>query len=107
VGGVPTYEEKTIAELISKIPYEKTWVEIYWGGGSRTNIFEALFIIILGVSYESVGKLTLDADSAEWRKWDSELKFLSVEPFAGAGTSVVSLGGGRRRKTRRTRKRRN
>lgn len=104
-GGIPVYEEKTIAELISKIPYDNTWFEMRWGERSHINIFEALFIIVLGVSFESVGKLTLDAESAEWRKWDSELKFLSAGPFderaAGAGA-----GGTRSRRTRQAQRRR-
>jgi hypothetical protein len=112
VGGVPTYEEKTIAELISKIPYDDTWFTMrLWERSPLINIFEALFIMVLGVSFESVGKLTLDADSAVWRKWDSELKFLSAEPIdattaagAGAGAGLVSFGGARLRRTRRRRR---
>jgi hypothetical protein len=114
VGGVPTYEEKTIAELISNIPYAKTWFTMRWGEGLQINIFETLFMIVLGVPFESVGKLTLDVDSALWRKWDSELKFLSAEPFdattaaagagAGAAARPVSFGGARLRRTRRRRR---
>jgi hypothetical protein len=100
-GGIPVYEEMTIAELISKIPYENTWFEMRWGERSHINIFEALFIIVVGVSYESVGKLTLNAESAEWRKWGSELKFLSAEPFDERGAGA---GGTRSRRTLRRRR---
>jgi hypothetical protein len=119
--GIAVYEEKTIAELISKIPYKNTWFNMRWGEGSLVNIFEILFIIVLGVSYESIGKLKLNTESAEWRKWDRELKFTAVEPFverapavapdsalgtgtgAGAGAGPFAFGGTRMRRTRRAR----
>jgi hypothetical protein len=118
-GGLPVYEEKTIAELILKIPYERTSYEMRWGETSHITIFEALFILVLGTSFESVGKLKLNKESVEWHKWDRELKFLSVEPFvapvmassaagtgAGAGAGPLSFGGARSRLTRRWRSKR-
>lgn len=119
-GGIAVFEEKPVAELVSKIPYDRTSYQIRWGESSMIPILEALFILILGLSFEYVGKLTLDADSAEWRKWDRELQFLSAEPFvervvtapalgtgtgagasAGAGAIAVPFGGRRRTQRRR------
>jgi hypothetical protein len=60
-GGRPTYEGKTIAELISDIPYYRTWFTMRWGE-TNINIFEVLFMFVLGTPFESVGKLKLDKE---------------------------------------------
>jgi hypothetical protein len=89
---------ETIATLMRRLPYEDmdrsaTKFEDGYRVEYKT-LPELLFEELMGEPYFWNSRLTLDRTSEAWLRWDSELKFV--------GWSPVSVGGGKRRRHRRT-----